>query len=69
MVVLSDLYGVDSYTVIRNPDGTVSIFVNYNTDIQNKNITVQLDPARSGKLLLSRVTPMTRNFQVIPNDN
>lgn len=69
MVVLADKTGVDSYTVVRNSDGTVSIFVNYNTDLQNKNISVELDPALSGKLALSRVPPMARSFQVVPNDN
>lgn len=69
MVSLADTANVDSYEVKRNSDGTVSIFVNYNADIHNQNITVQLDPSRSNKLALAKVSPMTRNFQAIPNDN
>ena len=40
MIGLSSLDGVDSYTTIRNIDGTVTIIINYSQDIHNLNITV-----------------------------
>lgn len=69
MVALSNLVGFDSFTVNRNADGTVSILVNYSQDIQNTEITVQLDPTRSGNMALSRAAPMQRSFSVVPTDN
>lgn len=58
MVVLTDMNGFNDYTVRRNNDGTVTIFANYNTDIQNREITVKLDPTLSGNAVLSRAAPM-----------
>lgn len=69
MVLLSNTDGVAGYDVVKNTDGTVSIFINYNQDIQNKNITVTMDPSKSNKLQLVRVSPLTKNFMVTPNDN
>jgi hypothetical protein len=65
MVSLSSVAGFDSYTVNRNSDGTVSILINYTEDIHNIDITVQLDPAKSGKLALSRQSPIP----IVPTDN
>lgn len=62
MVSLADTTSVGSYQVRRNSDGTVSIFVNYNQDINTQNITVKLDPALSNKIALAKVIPMSRNF-------
>jgi hypothetical protein len=69
MVSLSSVAGFDSYTVNRNSDGTVSILINYTEDIHNIDITVQLDPAKSGKLALSRQSPTQRAFPIVPTDN
>jgi hypothetical protein len=48
MVSLSNNTGFDNYEIKRNIDGTVSIFADYNTDIQNMEITVNVEPAKSG---------------------
>lgn len=48
MVSLSNMTGFDSYSVQRNSDGTVSIIANYNTNIHNMEITVNVEPAQSG---------------------
>ncbi len=69
MIGLSSLDGVDSYTTIRNIDGTVTIFINYSQDIHNLNITVELDPTKSGKIALSRLSPTQKTFPVVPTDN
>lgn len=50
--------GFDSYTITRNDDGTIKIVVNYNTDIQDMNITVSFDPSLSGQLAFSRIKPI-----------
>ena len=59
----------DSYTITRNDDGTIKIVVNYNTDIQDMNITVSFDPSLSGQLAFSRIKPISKAFQIIPTDN
>lgn len=69
MITLSDTSGFDHYSVVRHEDGTVSVFINYNTDITNKEIVVQLDPKKSGKSALSKIDTSTRAFLVVPNDN
>lgn len=69
MVSLSNMTSFDSFSVRRNSDGTVSILVNYSADIHNMNITVQLDPTKSGSLALSRLSSTFRSFPVTPTDN
>ena len=69
MVSLSNMTSFDSYAVRRNSDGTVSILINYHADIHNMNITVELDPTKSGKLALSRLSSSFRSFPVLPSDN
>ena len=69
MVTLSNMTGFENYTVKMNSDGTVSLIANYNSTIQNMNITVQLDPAQSGKTELSRYPPVSKQFEMIPTDN
>jgi hypothetical protein len=54
MVTLSNMTGISGLSSVRNDDGTVSIFANYDIDIHNMNITVELDPKLSGKSALSR---------------
>ena len=69
MVNLTGQVPYDNFTVNRNPDGTVSILINYSQDIHNANITVHLDPAKSGTQALSRQPPSLRSFPVVPTDN
>jgi hypothetical protein len=47
----------------------VAILINYNTDIQNMEITVNLDPVLSGNIFLSKADPVSKTFQIVPNDN
>ena len=68
MVILSNTTFFSSYDVLRNPDGTVTIVANYNTSIDNMNITVELDPALSGDPSLSRLNPIYKDFIFIPVD-
>ena len=53
----------------RNSDGTVSVILNYNVDIQNKDITVQLDPSKSGNPSLAKFSSASRSFFMVPSDN
>lgn len=69
MVSLSNMVGFDSYEVAHNTDGTVSILINYSQDIHNTDITVELDPSKSGNLALSRSPVAQRNFGIVPSDN
>lgn len=69
MIWLASLDGVDSYTVMRNYDGTVTIVINYSKDIHNVEITVELDPRKSGKLALSRLPVTEKMFPMVPDDN
>jgi hypothetical protein len=64
MITLSNTTGFDSYTINRNPDGTVSIIINYNQDIQNMEITVEFDPSLSGHASLSQIDPASRTFNL-----
>jgi cytochrome c oxidase assembly protein Cox11 len=61
--------GFDSYVITRNNDGAIKILINYNNDIQDKNITVSFDPSLSGQLAFSRIKPISKAFQIIPTDN
>lgn len=47
----------------------MAILINYNTDIQNMEITVNLDPVLSGNIFLSKADPVSKTFQIVPNDN
>lgn len=69
MVTLSNMTGISEISVIRNNDGTVSIFVNYDIDIHNMNITVELDPKLSGNSALSNYSTIRKTFLLIPTDN
>lgn len=69
MVTLSNMTGFQDYQVKRNSDDTVTIFANYNSTIHNMNITVELDPVKSGENVLSRYPPVSKDFQMIPTDN
>lgn len=69
MVILSNTTFFSSYDVLRNPDGTVTIIANYNTSIDNINITVELNPALSGERSLSRLSPIYKDFIFVPADN
>lgn len=69
MVSVLSPVAIDSYTVKRNPDGTVSILISYLEDIHNVDLTVQIDPTKSGKLALSRQLLSQRVFPVVPTDN
>lgn len=69
MLWLDSLDGVDSYLVYRNLDGTVTIIINYSKDIHNVEITVEIDPKKSGKLALSRQSVTQKQFPMVPTDN
>ena len=69
MLWLDSLDGVDSYLVSRNLDGTVTIIINYSKDIHNVEITVEIDPKKSGKLALSRQPVTQKQFPMVPTDN
>ena len=55
MLTLSSMDGFDSYVITRNNDGAIKILINYNTDIQDKNITISFHPSLSGQLAFSRI--------------
>jgi hypothetical protein len=69
MVTLSNMTGISEISVIRNNDGTVSIFANYDIDIHNMNITVELDPKLSGNSALLNYSAISKTFLLIPTDN
>ena len=69
MVTLSNMTGISEISVIRNNDGTVSIFANYDIDIHNMNITVELDPRLSGNPALLNYSAIRKTFLLIPTDN
>lgn len=69
MVSLSNMTGFNNSMVLRNPDRTVSIFLNYNRNIQNKELTIELDPRKSNRTSLSRLGVTSRSFLIQPNDN
>ena len=68
-VNLSDRTGFDSFDVERKSDGSVMIVANYNSDIHNKEITVVLDPSKSGEDVLSRSPVVEKTFLAVPNNN
>lgn len=47
----------------------MSIVISYSANIQNKEITVEIDPKKSGKLSLSKVEKTAKTFPIVPNDN
>lgn len=69
MVILSNTTLFNDYQVIRNNDGTVSIYANYNMDIHDINITVEMNPSLSGSPVLSRANTLYKSFSVVPKDN
>jgi hypothetical protein len=48
MIEIKSPVPISDYTVTRNPDGTVSIVVDYAADIQNQPIDILIDPSNSG---------------------
>ena len=68
-MTVSNNTAISSFEVIRNSDGTISLFITYEDDIQNTNITVGLDPTTSGVSVFSRLSPISATFTVVPKDN
>jgi hypothetical protein len=58
-----------TYNVVKNPNGTVTITVDYNEDLQNNALNITINPAYSGKNGFSRTPPMSTTITVIPDDN
>jgi len=60
---------IDSYSVVQNADGTVTMIINYSTDIQNQPMTVTVDPTLSNNTLFSKMDSATANFAISPANN
>ena len=69
IITISNNTAVTSFEVLKNNDGTISVIITYEEDIQNTNITVSVDASNSGITFLERMTPVSRTFPVIPTDN
>ena len=69
MIQMTSPVPVSGYTVINNNDGTFSVTIDYTEDIHGQNISIEIDPSKSGLGPLSRTSPSTFSLQVIPNDN
>ncbi len=54
---------------MRNPDGTVSITVEYAEDIQGQTISLSINPNNTGNPALQRAQLSTVNLLINPDDN
>lgn len=69
MIVLSEPTEIVDFTVVRNADGTFTMDVTYGGNLQDKDLVVQIDPARSGLDSLSRAAKSSVTMAIVPNDN
>jgi len=60
---------ISGYSVIRNPNGTVSITVQYAGNLHGLPLNVTVDPSLSGLPIFSMTQPITTVIPVIPDDN
>lgn len=60
---------ISGVEIIKNPDGTVDIIFQYESDIQGKQINITVNPANSGLSELSRAVPSSNAIIIDPNDN
>lgn len=49
MITLMNKTDFENYTITKNIDGTVSLLINYASDIHGMEMTLVIDPAKSGK--------------------
>ena len=55
--------------MIRNSDGTVNIVLGYTEDLQDKNISVTVDPSQTGHTMLARSKVSSKQFPIKTYDN
>lgn len=60
---------ISGVNIQRNSDGTVTVTFQYSENIQGKNISVSVDPSKSGIPALMRAIPSFNSMIVNPNDN
>lgn len=68
-ILLSDYDGITDFTIIKGDDGYGTIVLNYNKDINNKDINLIIDFGNSGVPNLMYMDPLKHNFQLTPTDN
>lgn len=54
---------------MKNSDGTVDVFVSYNSDIQGKPLDIKVDPTQTRHPVFMRATPSSTNLIVKPDNN
>lgn len=69
MISMQSPVPISGVDIIKNPDGTVDIIFQYESDIQGQQINITVNPANSGLSALSRASPSTNSIIVDPNDN
>lgn len=69
MVQLQSQVPISGVQVVRNNNGTVTLSFEYAEDIQDQNVSIQINPANSGLDSLQRATPSSYSFAVKPHDN
>jgi hypothetical protein len=55
-----------SYSVVRNPNGTVTIAISSNDDILGQNISVTIDPSLSGIPAFQLTSPVSSTIPLTP---
>ena len=55
--------------MIKNSDGTINIVLEYTEDLQDKNISVTIDPSQTGHTVLARSRVSSKQFPVQTYDN
>lgn len=68
MIVLPPNPSIASYQIVRVPDGFV-INILYTADIQNQNVNIVIDPSKTGIKQLSRLSSITLNTVIKPDNN
>jgi hypothetical protein len=57
---------ISNIKAIRNPNGTVSVIVEYAESIQGEVITITIDPNISGNRFFSKASPTSKSVTIIP---
>lgn len=69
MIDINTTVPISGFTVNKNPDGTVSIFVSYSGNIQGQPMKITVDPAKTSLPIFSRTSASVSNLAIIPSDN